>query len=151
MIELLTKRSWYDGLRSEDSLSFVALTFLYGSYLIGDIDIGDKNISHLNSKHNTRPLGSSIMSNAAQSFACSKFNSLTPERAENQNARKIPNSFSNFVKYLKSQMVPCHSAVEEISFEWSHHRNSLTDLKVRTALHCDVSIIDFGSGTVDYG
>ena len=40
-------------------------------------------------------------------------------------------------------MVPCKSTAEEVSFEWSHHRISLTDSKVRTTLH--VSIIDCGS------
>ena len=39
-------------------------------------------------------------------------------------------------------MVPCKSTAEEVSFEWSHHRISLTDSKVRTTLH--VSIIDSG-------
>ena len=39
-------------------------------------------------------------------------------------------------------MVPCKSTAEEVSFEWSHHRISSTDLKVRTTLH--VSIIDSG-------
>ena len=37
-------------------------------------------------------------------------------------------------------MVPCKSTAEEVSFEWSHHRISSTDSKVRTKLH--VSIID---------
>ena len=37
-------------------------------------------------------------------------------------------------------MVPCKSTAEEVSFEWSHHRISSTDSKVRTTLH--VSIID---------
>ena len=39
-------------------------------------------------------------------------------------------------------MVPCKSTAEEVSFEWSHHRISSTDSKVRTTLH--VSIIDSG-------
>ena len=37
-------------------------------------------------------------------------------------------------------MVPCTRTVEEVSFEWSHHRISSTDSKVRTTLH--VSIIN---------
>ena len=37
-------------------------------------------------------------------------------------------------------MVPCKSTAKEVSFEWSHHRISSTDTKVRTTLH--VSIID---------
>ena len=32
-------------------------------------------------------------------------------------------------------MVPCKSTAEEVSFEWSHHRISSTDSKVRTTLH----------------
>ena len=43
-------------------------------------------------------------------------------------------------------MVPCKSTAEEVSFEWSHHRISSTDLKVRTTLH--VSIIDSRSERV---
>ena len=39
-------------------------------------------------------------------------------------------------------MLPCKSTAEEVSFEWSHHRISSTDSKVRNALH--VSIIDSG-------
>ena len=40
-------------------------------------------------------------------------------------------------------MVPCKSSAYEVSFEWSHHRISSTDSKVRTTLH--VSITDSGS------
>ena len=40
-------------------------------------------------------------------------------------------------------MVPCKSTAEEVSFEWSHHRVSSTDSKVRTTLN--VSISDSGS------
>ena len=43
-------------------------------------------------------------------------------------------------------MVPCKSTAEEVLFEWSHHRISPTDTKVRTALH--VSIIESGSESV---
>ena len=43
-------------------------------------------------------------------------------------------------------MVPCKSTAEEVSFEWSHHRISSTDLKVGTTLH--VSIIGSGRGRV---
>ena len=52
----------------------------------------------------------------------------------------------SFCKILKKQIVPCKSTAEEVSFEWSHHRISSTDLKVRTTLH--VSIIDSGSERV---
>ena len=44
-------------------------------------------------------------------------------------------------------MVPCKSTAEEVSFEWSHHWISFTDLKVRTTGH--VSIIDSGSEWVN--
>ena len=37
-------------------------------------------------------------------------------------------------------MVPCKSTAEEVSFEWSHHRISSTDSKVRTTLN--LSIVD---------
>ena len=40
-------------------------------------------------------------------------------------------------------MVPCKSTAKEVSFEWSHHRISYTDSKVRTTLH--VFIIDSGA------
>ena len=44
---------------------------------------------------------------------------------------------------IEKQMVPCKSTAKEVPFEWSHHRISSTDSKVRTTLH--VSIIDSGS------
>ena len=44
-------------------------------------------------------------------------------------------------------MVPCKSTAEEVLFEWSHHRISSTDSKVRTTLH--VSKIDSGSEMVN--
>ena len=50
---------------------------------------------------------------------------------------------------IEKQMVPCKSTAEEVSFEWSHHRISSTDSKVRTTLH--VSIIDSGSDRVNQG
>ena len=37
-------------------------------------------------------------------------------------------------------MVPRKSSAEEVSFEWSHHRISSTDLKVRTTLRCRLTI-----------
>ena len=36
-------------------------------------------------------------------------------------------------------MVPCKSTAKEVSFEWSHHRISSTDSKVRTTLHVSIS------------
>ena len=44
-------------------------------------------------------------------------------------------------------MVPRKSTAEEVSFEWSHHRISSTDSKVRTTLH--VFITDSGRKRVD--
>ena len=44
-------------------------------------------------------------------------------------------------------MVPSKNTAKEVSFEWSHHRISSTDSKVRTTLH--VCIIDSGSKRVD--
>ena len=64
-------------------------------------------------------------------------------KPKSQNSRKIP----NFI-FCKLIMVPCKSTVEEVLFEWSHHRISSTDSKVRTTLH--VSIIDSGSIRTDY-
>ena len=62
---------------------------------------------------------------------------------ECQNSSKIPNFI---LQNIEKQMTPCKSTAEEVSFEWSHHRISSTDSKVRTALH--VYIIDSGSETV---
>ena len=76
-------------------------------------------------------------------IASAKTNSLTTKNAKNQSSRK--NLKLYFVKYRK-QMVPCKSTAEEVSFEWSHHRISSTDSKVRTTLH--VSIIDSGNERV---
>ena len=43
-------------------------------------------------------------------------------------------------------MAPCKSTAEEVSFEWSHHRISSTDSKVRTTFY--VSIIESGNERV---
>ena len=45
-------------------------------------------------------------------------------------------------------MVPCKSTGKEVSFEWSHHRISSTDSKVRTTLH--VFITDSGRERVKH-
>ena len=55
-------------------------------------------------------------------------------------------SLMSFCKVLKKQMVQSKSNAKEVSFEWSHHRISLTDSKVRATLH--VSIIDSGTERV---
>ena len=58
-------------------------------------------------------------------------NLLAPKSAQYKNSKKIP----NFILYnIEKQMVPCKSTAEEVSFEWSHHSISSTDLKV-TTLH----------------
>ena len=45
-----------------------------------------------------------------------------------------------FCKILKEkQMAPRKSTAKEVSFEWSHHRISSTDLKVRTTLHVSIN------------
>ena len=47
-------------------------------------------------------------------------------------------------------MAPCKSTAEEFSYEWSHHRISSTDTKVRTISdYIHVSIIDSGSERVN--
>ena len=52
-----------------------------------------------------------------------------------------------FLSSPAKQTVLCERASKEISVEWSHHRISSTDSKVRTALH--VSIIDSGNERVN--
>ena len=37
-------------------------------------------------------------------------------------------------------MVPCKSTAKEVSFEWSHHRISSIDSKVRTILHVFIGL-----------
>ena len=72
---------------------------------------------------------------------------------------KIQEKFQiSFCKILKNKIiVTCKSTAEEVSFEWSHHRISATDSKVRTTLHVflidskvrttlHVFLIDSGSG-----
>ena len=36
------------------------------------------------------------------------------------------------LKLHTKQIIPCESPAEEVSFEWSHHRISPTDWKVKT-------------------
>ena len=75
------------------------------------------------------------------------YNALAPRSAKYQNSRNIPNFIFSYK--MPKQMVPGKSTAEEVSFEWSHHRISSTDSKVRTTLH--VSIIDLGSDRLIYG
>ena len=46
--------------------------------------------------------------------------------------------------------LPCDSTADEVSFEWSYHKTSSTDLKGRIAfiVHVNVSIPDSGSERV---
>jgi len=73
------------------------------------------------------------------------FNPFTPSSGQSKNIQeRILNFiFSNPAK----QIVPCESTAEEVSFEWSHHRISSTDSKVRTTINA--SITDSGSGRVN--
>ena len=68
---------------------------------------------------------------------------LTPKSTRNKKKSKF------YFAYIEKLMVPCKSTAEEVSFEWTHHRISSTDLKVRTTRH--VSIIDSGSERVKQG
>ena len=56
---------------------------------------------------------------------------LTAKDDRSQNSTK-------FLKFIlqntENQIVPRHSYVEEVSFEWFHHRISSTDSKVRSTL-----------------
>ena len=56
---------------------------------------------------------------------------LTAKDDRSQNSTK-------FLKFIlqntENQIVPRHSYVEEVSFEWFHHRISFTDSKVRSTL-----------------
>ena len=72
-----------------------------------------------------------------------QFNAFTLSSGQSKISRKILNfTFSNPAK----QIVSCKRTAEEVSFEWSHHRISSTDSKVRTTLN--VSITDSGSTRV---
>ena len=46
----------------------------------------------------------------------------------------LPNSKFHFLKNFEKQIVSCESTGRELSFEWSHHRISSTDSKVRVTL-----------------
>ena len=70
------------------------------------------------------------------------FSQITLNSEECQTLKFKKNPKFHFVNFEK-QMVPGKSTAEEISFEWSHHRISSTDSKVKTILH--VSIIAYGS------
>ena len=69
-----------------------------------------------------------------------RINPLTTRMPKSTSKKKYQISFC---KKIEEQVVPYKSTAKEVSFEWSHHRISFTDSKVRTTVH--VSIIDFGS------
>ena len=56
-------------------------------------------------------------------------NPFTPNSGQNENLRKIPNLI---LQNTSNRIVPIKSTAKEVSFEWSHHRISSTDSKVRT-------------------
>ena len=58
-------------------------------------------------------------------------NPFTAKCSQSQISTKVPNFiFENFDK----QIAPCESTGRELSFEWSHHRISSIDSKVRVTL-----------------
>ena len=65
------------------------------------------------------------------------FTPFIPKSAKYQNLRKIPNFI---LLNIEKQMAPCKSTAKEVSFEWSHHRITSTDSKVRSTLY--VFLID---------
>jgi len=66
-----------------------------------------------------------------------------PKSAKDQKSRQIP----YFILY--KLIVTCERTADEVSFEWSHHRISSTNTKVRTTLN--VSTTDSGSERVKKG
>jgi len=70
---------------------------------------------------------------------------FTPSSGQGKNSRKI--RIFSFLNPAK-QIVPCDGTVKEISYEWSHHRISSSDSKVRPTL--PVYIIDSGSERVKF-
>ena len=66
-------------------------------------------------------------------FLC--FNPFTAKCSQRQISTRFPNFIlSNFEK----QIAPCVSSGREVSFEWSHHRISSTDSKVRVTLQTSI-------------
>jgi len=64
---------------------------------------------------------------------------LSPKSVRNQMPRKIPNFI---LQNIEKQIVSSESTAEEVSFEWSHHRISFMDSKLKPAL--EFSVIDSG-------
>ena len=68
---------------------------------------------------------------------------INSQECQKSKFKKIP----NFILWnIEKPMVPCKSAAQEVSSEWSHHRISSIGSKVRTTSH--VSIIDSESERV---
>ena len=73
----------------------------------------------------------SIFATAKHSGRTFPFNPFTAKCGQRQISTKFANFiFSNFEK----QMASCESTGRELSFEWSHHRISSIDSKVRVTL-----------------
>ena len=74
------------------------------------------------------------------------FNPFTSKCGQTQISTKFPDFiFYNFDKQIAS----CESTAEEVSFEWSRHRISSADSKVRLALQN--SIKHSGSEGINFG
>ena len=66
-------------------------------------------------------------------FLC--FNPFTAKCSQRQISTRFPNFIlSNFEK----QIAPCVSTGRELPFEWSHHKISSTDSKVRVTLQTSI-------------
>ena len=74
---------------------------------------------------------------------CSVFTLSLPNVSKGQIRQKIPNSI---LRNFEKQVAPCVSTGREVSFEWSLHRVSTTNSKVRATLQN--SIIHSGSEKV---
>ena len=66
-------------------------------------------------------------------FFC--FNPFTAKCSQ----RQISTKFANFLlSSFEKHIAPCESTGRELSFEWSHHRISSTDSKVRVTLQTSI-------------
>ena len=85
-----------------------------------------------------------LISNLLSGKSGKLINPFTQSSGQSKISRKILTfTFSNSAR----QIVPSESTAEEVSFEWSHHRISSTDSKVRTTLN--VSTTDSGTERVN--
>ena len=92
---------------------------------------GAKSYYHLKSTVGLWPPPRALGAVFKYQLITNPLNPSPPRSAKNQNS-KIPYFI---LKNIEKQMVPCKSTAKEVSFEWSHHRISSTDSKVRTTLH----------------